>query len=431
MMFSHSTDAMRVQSTTKDFRALTIAARQRFKGCLSLLLLLCELACAEHPVPHLRTTSRVLLADSATDGNGNGKATDGNGKGKAHDPDAAARAIVRRSQWSWPACPQWILDYAAFHKQALVNPANAKYMLYVCDHETRNYCPGLGDRLRAMQEAFKLAQYTNRTLLFHWSIPAALETIFSPAEIDWRMQKEFGLDKAFNMKYYWGTGFEPIPKEMTDGSFIKVTQDAKLLTVSTNQYDPRGILPGMSLGGIVSNERSCLFNAFFKPSGMLQLKVDEMRRQLFGSSTTPYLAIHLRLGGFAGEWKVIERFNQFQGLMAGLSCAKDLAHAHGLDKMPILLLTDNALLREHVRKGTFSGFITTPFDAGHTSGSSHGAEEVLVTSFVDMALLAQAQCFVGSPSGFSDMALNWGRQSCYINIRRCIETYIKYRRMVQ
>ena len=35
-------------------------------------------------------------------------------------------------------------------------------------------------------------------------------------------------------------------------------------------------------------------------------------RQLIGSTEAPYVAIHLRMGGFDGEWKPIVRFDQFK-----------------------------------------------------------------------------------------------------------------------
>lgn len=35
-------------------------------------------------------------------------------------------------------------------------------------------------------------------------------------------------------------------------------------------------------------------------------------RQIIGSTEAPYVAIHLRMGGFDGEWKSIVRFDQFR-----------------------------------------------------------------------------------------------------------------------
>ena len=37
-----------------------------------------------------------------------------------------------------------------------------------------------------------------------------------------------------------------------------------------------------------------------------------LRRELFGAPDAPYVAVHLRLGGFDGEWRDIQRFDPFK-----------------------------------------------------------------------------------------------------------------------
>lgn len=44
-------------------------------------------------------------------------------------------------------------------------------------------------------------------------------------------------------------------------------------------------------------------------------------------------------------------------------------------------------------------------------------------TFVDLALLADARCFVGSPSGFSSIAMMWGDHQCLSTVTKCLETY--------
>ena len=116
-------------------------------------------------------------------------------------------------------------------------------------------------------------------------------------------------------------------------------------------------------------------------------------RQLFGSTELPYLAVHLRLGVFEGEWKSIERFERFAGLLSVLTCARDLAVVHGISA-PILLLTDNAMLRDRIRAGFFTGFVTTPHAASHVLEAGDGSESgrlALMESFLDLALLSRAR----------------------------------------
>ena len=118
-----------------------------------------------------------------------------------------------------------------------------------------------------------------------------------------------------------------------------------------------------------------------------------LTRQLFGSTESPYVAVHLRLGGFEGEWKSIERFEQFIGLLSVLTCARDLAAVQGISG-PILLLTDNAMLRDRIRAGFFTGFVTTPHAASHVLDPGHESEDgrrALMDSFLDLALLSRAR----------------------------------------
>jgi hypothetical protein len=110
--------------------------------------------------------------------------------------------------------------------------------------------------------------------------------------------------------------------------------------------------------------------------------------------------------------------------MAVLSCSKDLATSLGITA-PILLLTDNAALREHIHRGTLNGFVTTPHQASHVyyaQGKEPG-RRALMTSFLDLALLSRARCLIGSPSGYSLAALIWGRHRCYLEIEQCMSLY--------
>eukprot|EP00195_Chlamydomonas_chlamydogama_P014630 CAMPEP_0202897766 /NCGR_PEP_ID=MMETSP1392-20130828/6450_1 /ASSEMBLY_ACC=CAM_ASM_000868 /TAXON_ID=225041 /ORGANISM="Chlamydomonas chlamydogama, Strain SAG 11-48b" /LENGTH=307 /DNA_ID=CAMNT_0049583505 /DNA_START=282 /DNA_END=1202 /DNA_ORIENTATION=+ len=306
---------------------------------------------------------------------------------------------------SWPSCPEWITNYAKFHRQSLQKPvAEQRFMLFYCN-KSASHCPGLGDRLRGMEEVFKLAQYTNRTVLFQWTFPEPLEVVFSPAgNIDWRVMPQYGQQVMKNVSLRWNT-LEPVPKEISSNALTNTLGKVPTIVVTTNVYDPMGEkLPGEPLGHFISNQRSCILHELFKPSELLRTHVLDMRKKLFGSTAVKYVAVHLRLGGLTGEMWAIDRFDHFQGLMAAMSCARDLAAAHNVTS-PVLLLTDNVVLRQHVHEGMFKNFITTPYHASHAGKS--GPQDTMLTSFTDLLLLSQATCLVGSPSGFSYVALDW------------------------
>ena len=61
---------------------------------------------------------------------------------------------------------------------------------------------------------------------------------------------------------------------------------------------------------------------------------------------------------------------------------------------PILLLTDNEMLRDRIHAGFFTGFVTTPHRAAHVLEPGEGAgagRRALADSFLDLALLSRAK----------------------------------------
>lgn len=112
-----------------------------------------------------------------------------------------------------------------------------------------------------------------------------------------------------------------------------------------------------------------------------------------------------------------------QGLLSAFSCARDLAESRGIAP-PYLILTDNSLLRQQLQQGLFKDFATTPFMASHAGAKNGtGGSEALMTSFVDLSLMASATCLIGSPSGFTYTSVIWGRHDCFITIKSCIAMY--------
>ncbi|GAX80723.1 hypothetical protein CEUSTIGMA_g8158.t1 [Chlamydomonas eustigma] len=130
-----------------------------------------------------------------------------------------------------------------------------------------------------------------------------------------------------------------------------------------------------------------------------------------------YLAIHLRMGDFEGEWMAIERFDGFKGFLSALKCARDLADAHGI-QTPILILTDNAMLRDHLgHEGLLNGFVTTTYSAVHTKQlEGDEAFRAMMSAFLDLRLLAEAICIISCPSGFPHTAVQWGQHGCALTV---------------
>ena len=136
-------------------------------------------------------------------------------------------------------------------------------------------------------------------------------------------------------------------------------------------------MPGPGIGWVMAippSTHSCIFHMLFKPTERLASFVADARMQLFGAADTPYVAIHLRLGGFEGEGKAINRFggrSQATVIAESLEVAKELAEAHGIPG-PILVITDNEFLRSMLHGGLVPGFVTPNYTASHilTKGNS-------------------------------------------------------------
>jgi hypothetical protein len=82
-------------------------------------------------------------------------------------------------------CPPWLADYERFHRQQRTAP-DARYLVAAQQIETKN---GLGDRVRGMLYATRVAAATGRVLLLTWTAPEEdLSYFFKPSRsIDWRL----------------------------------------------------------------------------------------------------------------------------------------------------------------------------------------------------------------------------------------------------
>jgi hypothetical protein len=100
-----------------------------------------------------------------------------------------------------PNLPDWVRQYASWHKQERERYLEAKrnnsssadevrFLISRClEHDT---CGGASDRLQDMPYNLMLANQTNRVLLVRWEKPARLEHYLVPPRdgIDWTLQGE-------------------------------------------------------------------------------------------------------------------------------------------------------------------------------------------------------------------------------------------------
>jgi hypothetical protein len=206
-----------------------------------------------------------------------------------------------------------------FHNDNRDNP-DAKFLVYWCsDHR---WCLGTGDRIKGMQTALKLAYHYKRILLLHWTHPAPLETFLQPATFDWIVNHTdtHGLYNGNDTKeFHFNQNRKS--QQMLTGANIS---DIKRVVVATNYFDNENSLPGPDIGNRNGYISMCMYQAMFKPTTIVKKKVIEMKQRLFGDPGTPYIAIHLRLGGLAGErGPIIRGFNDTSSaLVSVLRCTE-------------------------------------------------------------------------------------------------------------
>eukprot|EP00899_Mesostigma_viride_P006352 jgi/Mesvir1/15718/Mv03297-RA.1 len=80
-----------------------------------------------------------------------------------------------------PRLPDFLRDYAQFHKESLQSDS-AQYIIYTCTDV--NACGDFGNRLAGIADALYLAVVTRRVLLIHHT-PFPLEDSLRPRAIDW------------------------------------------------------------------------------------------------------------------------------------------------------------------------------------------------------------------------------------------------------
>lgn len=147
---------------------------------------------------------------------------------------------------------------------------------------------------------------------------------------------------------------------------------------------------------------------------------------MYKSRRLRYTAIHLRLGGLTGEKDipfVRGGGNPFDNFLAAATCANRLRVHYNMD-LPILVVTDNHKLREMLQDHKFPGLVSAGGRPVHLDRGITTSIEDHQSTIVDMIMLAQAECLVTTPSGFSHHAwLAGGGKPCQRMFYNCSDLF--------
>ena len=319
------------------------------------------------------------------------------------------------------SCRDVVQEYVRFHN-AHRGAAGAQYLIYEC----KQYCNGgLGDRVRGILFLLRVAITHRRVLLVNWTEPFPLEEVFDGAEVNWSVPPELDASSVKHFNFYQNYGTDAFNSSMRELQSLldsgSSSSSAAALSIYTNlwidvEVDASLLRP---LARLESKHRTCWFNALFKPTARLKHEISSELSRMGVADKRSYAAAHLRLGGQEGEDIVLDRADRFEAENAVLHCARRLAAAHDLQTAsPVVLVTDNRILRFVIARGYLAGVVGPSGVASHIVLGSH-AHKAAFKSFVELGVLGNAACLVKSRSGFSEVAAWWSGTVCVTTVEAC------------
>ncbi|KAG2494899.1 hypothetical protein HYH03_006834 [Edaphochlamys debaryana] len=191
---------------------------------------------------------------------------------------------------------------------------------------------GLGDRLRGITFAVRIAAATKRVLLVYQEAPAPLEHFLSPTHIDWRLTPDLGIDprrdlveSARHLKFRATVDKRRVDGHLRNGTLPLLPQ--RFVTIATNMPPTyRGnVSDDQQLPPVPVEMQGELTRALFKLSPELEAATDAALASVGVAPGQPFVAAHLRLGGQVGETKAIQRHlhnNTHTLVKAAARCAR-------------------------------------------------------------------------------------------------------------
>lgn len=327
-------------------------------------------------------------------------------------------------------CPPWFGAYETFHLAARSQPGT-KYLIHQVPEHTVGKSGGLGDRLRGMLYALRLAAASGRVLLFSWSRPVELHHLLVPsAHINWTLagipELSRGIPPDALVLRFMNGHHHPV---VLNGNLTNLTE--QFVVVQTNQHMDAEC-PACPALHPTTSSTACTWARLFKPADDVIAQAEQQLQQLYGSSNvTQYVAIHLRLGGFTGEAEHERGSGPLKNFAGAVRCANRLAQQHNISSStPLLMVTDNHHLRSFIREGHLRHVVGPNTQSVHIDQALNLDDNARAhrSTVVDLVLLSRAVCLVTSPgyrhgslSGFSHHAwLLGGAKPCRVDFRKCI-----------
>ena len=340
--------------------------------------------------------------------------------------------------------------YTAFHRKNRGKPGVRK-LIWICD--AFRACGGLADRMKGVTYSLLLAMLSRRVLILDWRRALFGEHSFlQPNAIDWQLSEEEKAHVEAAMEYEYegeevegdslyvlhlfsilgGIGVDVSESDL-EANMGEIQGDSEWVELETN-LEPSALLnstkiassewimEGMQSLGLanlppddVDSLVGLALRYLFKFSAWLLAELGSARHVL-GLTHRQYVGVHVRTG-LAGSWlredvahpKLLRHRVQWDDTLA---CAHR-STAQLLPKAFIFLAADSSLVKFRTLVNGYRGqFRTLDNDILHLDRIKHfpesyeevEKEEGVLSTWIDLILLAESYIMVRGDSGFSILA---------------------------
>ncbi|KAL3910170.1 MAG: hypothetical protein SGARI_002255, partial [Bacillariaceae sp.] len=319
-------------------------------------------------------------------------------------------------QWDLPGSPlpQWMKDYMTWHdyKRQTWSEAsfgNERFLVVQC-LQTDRTCGGTSDRLKPIVYLLRLAYYSKRILILHWTKPHPLTEFLVPPQggVDWRAPpwlveyiETLGLGKASGKS--GGSVLELVMKPHIELA-RSVMQDYH---AGRYWYDEQLLLPSEPSFETIFHH---VWKVFFTPAPAVRQRLEATMSEM-GLVPFNYTAAHCRVLYGKDDRPQRQQKNWAEN---AVNCASELR-----PRMPIFFTSDSADATKYAkeygvafRKANIQTRVPDPNPPLHIefSGRKRPASDY-VDGFVDLYIMAEATCVTYNKGGYGMFGLLMSRNS--------------------
>lgn len=263
--------------------------------------------------------------------------------------------------------------------------SKGKKVIVMIDGE--QYHGGLTDRFRHIMSIYAYCKAYSLTFKLYYAYPCNLEKILLPNTYDWRISKEelsYSFIDSKNLSVYSHYKSTHTSKEKEIKRHLGILAPILSDKRKNFQYHIYGNCY------FAENQFSVLFNELFKPSSLLQAKLDAISK-----NNMQYEAIVLRfqqlLGDFVeGDFPILATDNRNQLINKCIDKIHKLYENGYFSTQTILVTSDSGSFLEHV-KNELSFVFIIPGKNIHMDLATKEDDNVYAKSFVDLLMLAKAK----------------------------------------